>query len=102
MSDGYNGWSNRATWNLALWLQQDWDYELVEWARNEKIATGSDLREAMEETIRELKLRSYYLEPQHGCDIAQFFTPDGERFDEADWDEVFEALIATHRKEVQS
>ncbi len=101
MSDGYNGWSNRATWNLALWLENDWSLQLVVWTRDQKIASGSDLRETMEQDICELELRSYYLEPQAGCAISQFFTPDGERFDDADWDEVFKALIAEQRKEAE-
>ena len=58
------------------------------------------MRKAMEVTISDCELRSYYLEPQRGCEISQFFTPDGGSFDDAEWDELYAFLIPEARGEV--
>lgn len=97
----YNGWANRATWNVALWADNDWSTELDEWRRDKHITDGASLRAAFESFIVEMVLLSYMLQPLSNCEPSQFFTPDGDSFEDADWDELFEYLIAEPRKELQ-
>jgi hypothetical protein len=101
MSD-YNGWSNRATWNLALWLTEDFGQcfldDLIEDAK--RIKCGEDIREWMCASIIDLDMREWFLEAPKGCEPSQFFTPDGERFGDVNWDEIFQHFIADERKEV--
>jgi len=98
-TEKYNGWSNRATWNLALWLDQDWGCELVEWRRDHKgIKGGEDLRRMLEDAIADMELRCWYL-PDMSGEPLHYLTPDAERFDDVDWDEVFDHLIQEPRDE---
>ena len=92
----YNGWANRATWNVALWLNEDWSVELEE-CDPKAVHDGDSMRRAFCEWIVELGIRQYYLEPIRGAEPSQFLTPDGERFDDADWDELFDELIRKPR-----
>jgi hypothetical protein len=98
----YNGWTNRATWNVALWLREDWSSTLTEWAKDrEYIQTAADFRRALEHAIVELDVRQYFLAPIKGTEASQFFTPDGDRFDDANWDELFFELILEQREPVE-
>lgn len=98
-NEQYNGWTNRATWNLALWADNDWTDEFERWRGDERINSGDKLQEAWEQCIAELELHSYMLQPLKGCEPSVFLTPDGERFSDADWDELYEYLIDEPRKE---
>lgn len=99
---GYNGWTNRATWNLALWLEDHFCSDIREWIKDRKgIKCGSDLRNAVEAVIHDLEMRGWYLEAADGTPM-HYLTPDAERFDDADWDEVFDALIGSERGEEPS
>ena len=55
----YNGWSNRATWEVSLWLQND------EGLYNLAMECGS-----YEDTVEALK------------EMGVYKTPDGTRFDD--------------------
>lgn len=70
----YNGWSNRETWNVSLWLNND------EGTYRELQALVRRARsvEALAESIRELCAAIW----------PDGKTPDGERLDEADFNEV--------------
>lgn len=94
----YNGWKNRATWNVALWLQEDFGSDIPEWTKDRAVKDGDSLRARVEDYIRECRIKAYYLEPIRGCEIMHFLTPDAERFDDADWDEIFAYLIEDERK----
>lgn len=94
-----NGWTNRATWNVALWLREDWADLLEQVIDDIRCCGWRGFKDRIEETIRELEVRQYYLEPIRGGEITQFFTPDGERFDDANWIELFFELIEEPRTE---
>jgi hypothetical protein len=96
---GYNGWTNRATWNLVLWLTQDFEEDIRDWIKDtHMVKTAKDLREQIEATIHDSDLKCWYLDSPDG-NIAHYLTPDAERFDDVDWDEVFEHLIARERED---
>ncbi len=95
----YNGWTNRATWNVAMWLEQEWNTELDEWRNDREIDCADEFREAIENVILELDLRCWHLGAPAGCEVIHFMTPDAERFDDANWSELYESLIESHREE---
>ncbi len=57
------------------------------------------LRSRIEDAIDDLNLCAWCLKTPNGRAIAHFLTPDAERFDDADWEELFEVLIEKPRKE---
>lgn len=91
--EGYNGWSNRATWNVAMWVRDDFGID-SRWARDRKVTDGKSLRNCLENIIEELGLREYFLVNSEGVP-THFVTPDAERFDDANWDELFDSLIGS-------
>lgn len=94
----YNGWTNRATWNVAMWLRDDFDSVLESIAEDRKINCGVSFREAIEFHIEQLELRCWYLPGVDGRP-RHFMTPDAELFENADWDELYEDLIKGERDE---
>ena len=73
----YNGYSNRATWNAALWLNND--YGLYQTTRN---MGASELEDFCNEIWK--------FTNDYGQSV--FVTPDGDCLSEVDWDEVSEAV----------
>ena len=85
MSGGYEGWANRATWNAALWIDNEYGpYKAkVAWLAG-KYATVDDLGDA---TVTADEAREFFLEHYpHG-------TPDMSAADVAaiNWGELAEA-----------
>lgn len=73
MSDkGYNGWKNRATWNVALWIGNREDIYLT--------------------MIDSFKNQDWDQSPQGVKRWADMIfgteTPDGDSLKEVDWDEI--------------
>ena len=66
-TETYNGWENRATWNLVLWAEND--YELYQWIRENKISSLYRLK-------KELQTVGGYLEK------FKDETPDGYKWDD--------------------
>lgn len=87
MEESFNGWANRATWNVALWLQNDFTHDL------EEIASGRNTIENAE------KFRSFVIElfAEMLPDGYVTVTPDGFRLDEANWDELWNVLVVSVR-----
>lgn len=78
----YNGWSNRATWNVSLWLNNDEGtyHELVRMQRN------ADDKDELAEKIEEF---CYELWPAPHRNQAA--TPDGDFLRDVDWEEIAES-----------
>ena len=83
MTDGYNGWKNRETWNVALWIGNDEGlYHLARGCRH-SVHPYNDFAETM-----------------HGCreqDTGRTIaheTPDGVRWDDPKLDiEALDAMM---------
>lgn len=76
----YNGWSNRATWNVALWIGNDEPLyrQAVETVRRYK----KDDKEFTAEAARTFCLQSLGSK-----------TPDGDRVASANFNEIAAAMI---------
>jgi hypothetical protein len=79
----YNGWSNRATWNVSLWLNNDEGLynELRELARRAKDV--DDLETKIEELCRAVWPKGT--------------TPDNDSLDDADFSEIASGEWETYR-----
>jgi len=95
----YNGWTNRATWNVALWLDNEFPDLIQDAIKDRYVKEPKHLRSRLEDAIDDLDLCAWCLKTPNGRAIAHFLTPDAERFDDADWEELFEELIEKPRKE---
>ena len=71
----YNGWTNRATWNLALWLTND--AAAYEWMREHFTCVRPNRR-----TVQEFCLNAY----------PNGFTPDGESLENVNWTEIVDMV----------
>lgn len=75
----YNGFANWETWNVCLWLDNEFD--LYTRARLERLAGGFNAESRVEEFVRELMPNG---------------TPDFDNvkeYDVVDWSEVMEQLV---------
>lgn len=71
MKDGYNGWSNRPTWNVVLWIDNT-------------------------EHLYSARVAMQNLEPWSAKSVQSFaqglwedgFTPDGDALADANWQEI--------------
>lgn len=87
-TEKFNGWANRATWNVALWLQNAYPSDLEEITRSMSgIGTAEKFRSFCTALFAEQLPENYVT-----------VTPDGYRLDEADWDELWTSLVAGPRK----
>ena len=78
----YNGWASRQTWNVALWLQND--YELYKWARAWWASTQKHAEADIKRAVRAAFLDIW----QRGS------TPDGVglRNPAINWEEIAEIV----------
>lgn len=82
---GYNGWANYPTWNVALWLDND---EGLYYASREVTATGE-----VHEAANALKDFTEQMTPDLGASFAADIL--GWALGQVDWREIVEA----HRAE---
>jgi hypothetical protein len=74
-NDTYNGWTNRSTWNLVLWISNDaaaYDHFDTLYSR-----MHSHTDEKREEAVRAAAFEWF-----------GHTTPDGDELDEVNWEEV--------------
>ena len=78
MMDKYNGWTNRATWNVALWVGND---ELI---YNKMMMKCKDIALEGSEWTDEMAL-------DFSKEIFGNMTPDKDSLDDANWQEIADA-----------
>lgn len=82
MSDNtYNGWSNRATWNVSLWLNNDEGTYRELQALVRRAKSQKELAQQIEEFCRAI--------------WPAGVTPDEDRLDDADFDEIAASEMGT-------
>ncbi len=72
VKDGYNGWANRSTWNVILWLNNRVDLNFL--------MIDSFTRQGWERDAASVKRFCYMVFGEK--------TPDGDLLKEVNWDEV--------------
>ena len=92
-TNDYNGYTNRATWNVVLWASNDectYDYLRETYAYM--------VQRNMDETEREAQIKANLME-WYGST-----TPDGDKLEDADWfqiretfDESYDFLLEAYR-----
>jgi hypothetical protein len=91
MTETYNGWTNRATWNVSLWLNNDYGLYSAkeEFARplRNKAEDGLYTREMALDEMAD-KLRAFCREVW-----PKGRTPDKDRLSQVDWDEIASAEL---------
>jgi len=93
MSDNtYNGWSNWETWNVALWLDNDYDL-YKHWQSRASFAAMQDWSDpkqaktlAIEELAADLALN---------CEETPDFD-DNDSLTDVNWEEIAESMLADH------
>lgn len=93
MSEGYNGWTNYATWNVALWLDND-EYlqeQAEEIARED--GTPSDLADSYKSYVESLveEIAPAVFEASFVADLF------GSAFDSVDWYEIADHYLSDVR-----
>lgn len=73
----YNGWHNRATWNVALWVGN------TERIHNGVLDALNGREEPVNAKVAEKVIRPYFRGGK---------TPDGDKLSECNWGEIADAL----------
>jgi hypothetical protein len=90
-TETYNGWTNRATWNTSLWLNNDYGLysakeDFARRIRNHLEDGDITREEALKDMAAKLRAFCNELWP-NGC------TPDKDRLSHVDWREIAEAEL---------
>jgi hypothetical protein len=101
----YNGWSNYATWNVNLWLDNDegFYHDLVSLTHRALVSNTPE--EATEELA--VSIRSYveaiWAQPWNDSDETGSFgdlrADDGDTLEDVDWEEIAAAWVDTWKDE---
>ena len=96
MSEGYNGWTNRETWALALNINNDEGlYDMfTELVRDMRGEPDYEVEDAIESLVRSLLIRSAY-EDEYGDTQPAALTAMAEEVGSlwrVDWVEIRESL----------